>query len=219
MWCGGDIEKRDDPMIPKDKNPFLYYSNTGCWKWRSEVHFTDDDDGVKAQLDVTATWEVSNPILFPAPFGGNALTGTAYRISEGELNWSISGTNSQGCTFSGSRNNVSLVEVTSSDPENPIPGSNVYHNYSHIIAGKGYRSFTLAGFLLNFQPIFVTVTEICPDDPPDVKQEAIWPVLAFTPGDSMVDSSGTMIGGNGNDALGGNGTVTGTWDFIAERQP
>ncbi len=214
IFSNADIDDRERYIEPKGENSLLAYSNTGCWQWQGGAHFVDKDDGVTTEYAVTATWERVTPMVTPVPIEGDgkALVGTSYRISNGNLTWSISGTDSSGCVYSGSKEE-SLVELFT-------PGSNVYQNYNYVTAGTAHRGFLLAGFVKNFQPIMATVTVNCPDDPPDVSDIPVYPTLSILPEDAngKVDTTGKIISGDGADTKGGT-SVTGNWDFTAKKQP
>lgn len=216
IFSNSDIENQGNPLKPQGVDPFLFFSNIGCWKWRGEVHFVDNDNGVKRELDVTATWEAIGP-FFDKTGSRTTLIGTSYRISEGSLDWQISGTDSSGCTYSGSRKGVSLGTLSS------VPSAlNFYQNYNYVVDVPGYRSTLLTGFLVDGTgaPIIATITRICSSSA-DVLFDPISPVFSVVTGspNSMVDAGGTLISGNQSDAKGGKGTVTGLWNFIAEREP
>lgn len=214
IFSNADIDDRERYIEPQGENSLLAFSNTGCWQWEGGVHFTDNNNGVVTELDVTATWDRVTPMVTPVPIEGDgkALVGTSYRLSTGSLTWNISGTDSSGCVHSGSKEE-SLVELFT-------PTSNIYQNYNYVTAGTAHRGFLLAGFVKNYQPIMATVTVDCPDDPPDVNDIPIYPTLSILPEhpNGKVDTTGKIISGDGSDARGGT-SVTGSWEFTANKQP
>ena len=215
IFSNADIKNRNKYLEPQGDNPFLAYSNTGCWKWKGNVNFTDENDGVTTKLNVNATWEKVTPMVYSPPgIDASALTGTAYHLKSGNLSWKISGIDSSNCVHSGG------IDTALGDP--PVftgAALNVYQNYNYVSGGEAYRGFILAGFINNFQPIKVTVTEKCPDAT-NTDEVAIYPMLGVLPTkpNGKVDFSGTNISGDENDALGGT-DVTGSWSFTAEKEP
>lgn len=212
IYSNSDIDDKNRNIEPKGVNPFVRYNNAGCWQWKGNVDLTDEDDGVTSKLKVSATWEKTNPMVFPKSSNAKALTGITYQLTQGTLEWNISGTDSAGCIYSGSVNQ----NISSS-----VPGvsSGTLQTYNFVSAGEARRGFVLTGFTNNNMPIMTMITKVCPDGS-DTSYEPIYPMLTVTPekAHAKFDTTGTIISGNGDDAQGGT-AVSGSWSFSAQRQP
>lgn len=123
-------------LMPPDKPPTLWLSNMACLRWVGFTDYRATIDGVTETLHATVTWT-------PMPL-------STYYEASGTAEWHISGTDSSGCTHTGS----GTVPVDT-DP--------VYQRYmvtfNNYTAGPMHRAYT--GFGLAEGE--VTETIVCPD--------------------------------------------------------
>lgn len=182
-------------LTPQDEAPLLYISNMACLRWEGWSEIVNIFDGVTMTVRAdNITWE--NPVEMYLPVLEYLL------LPGGTVTWTVSGTDSEGCIWSGS--------ATA-----PVDMSNGWlRTYNFTYSGTLYRAYQGGG--ANYDT--VTMTADCPGPPPETRtvQTIIgaWlasPAPAF-PYDK-VSGSGTVI----------NYSVdTGTWKerfhFEARRQ-
>lgn len=115
IYSNSNHENRGEVLGPVDLDPTLWVSNIGCWGWEGTASATIQSDGVTHTAHATARFEASDsPALSAVPAGPpgfpdlppdvTVLIGLSkfYQPVSGSIEWSVSGTDSSGCTHSGS---------------------------------------------------------------------------------------------------------------------
>ncbi len=142
VFSNSQFEDTGKVLRPPGEAPTLFLSNMGCYEWQGAADFTSTDDGVTEKIHSNVTWSVK------PPFQGT------YFQPVGTADWSISGTDSGGCTYSG--HDTLILDSQSS----PLQSLATFNDY---LAGPSHRAYTALG---DFEKL-VTVTTNCPsDDPP-----------------------------------------------------
>jgi len=133
IFGNAQFRDRSKKLFPPDKPPTLWLSNMGCWKWVGTADRTETLDGVTRTLHADVTFE---------PVGD----GTLFNAS-GTLAWSISGTDSGDCTYSGS--DSAAIELSA-----PVLRELVtFNDYSAGNVHRGYFGFGYADQQMDYRAL------------------------------------------------------------------
>lgn len=199
-------EDRQDQMFARGLDTTLLVSNYACYGWEGTAETTIEADGVTQMISANMTWEATGGLLGPIgrPAGlpeiPTNLVGLSrfYLPVSGDLSWSISGTDSQGCTHSGSAN----FQLGSG-----FESGNSLVTWNGVLPGDFYRTYY--GLALSMQPATYTVS--CPGMPP--QQGFGGTVVAIGSHEHIVSADGRTMNGTLSA-----GDANSEWSLMARRE-
>ncbi|MDQ1302502.1 MAG: hypothetical protein QG595_485 [Pseudomonadota bacterium] len=177
-------------LMPPDQPPTFWLSNMACFRWVGFADYRSAVDGVTETLHANVTWT-------PIPL-------STYFEASGTVEWHISGTDSGGCTHSGSG-----TVAIDTDPAY----QRFLLTFNDYTAGPLHRAYTGFGLASGI----VTQTIVCPDGSGgfttvrEPREAGMW-----FPGEQ---DPAYVVGGSG-DAINGLFIVVdgGRWDWHFEAQ-
>jgi hypothetical protein len=203
---GNARTKRGDLRSPKGVKPALWATNIGCYRWRGSVsaQSSPNPDGP------VETLVVNNVVFGPWVTSGQRTGAGRFEVKSGSASWSIGGSDSSGCSYSGS----------GSFPVGPTPyGPGGMLTFApEIVRGGVYRTYEADGSSGLYE---VSYTVTCPS--PDgstvtTHTKAVdWLNTARQADPSWrptVSASGNVASGTADD-----GSMVYTWSFTREAGP
>lgn len=169
VFSNAQFTDRNKVYRPADLPPTLWTTNMGCWEWSGLATFHSKIDGV--------TTDIVAAVHYQQLFQGT------YTIAVGPIAWTVSGTDSGGCTHSG---DVSTV----------VDGDPTYLRYlvtfNHYTGGLLHRSYEALGYSQTQVEELIS----CPDPPPfySIHDMGMW-LEGESPDTFKVGAGGDQIDG------------------------
>lgn len=168
IQSNADFENPTHVISPKGLPTTVFANNLPCWKVSGSASYTWTNDGITRKFSTTNavySYPSAWPDLSKDPYkylnNGFAYPYIQLFLLSADVNWSISGTDSLNCTYSGSG--------TFSAPEQPGAGSESVTIYNGVLQGSPtYRGYIGGGSTLEDEIITYSITgEDCPTEGKD----------------------------------------------------
>jgi hypothetical protein len=183
-------------LQPPGEDPMIWFSNLPCWQLSGNATYTSTNDGV------TETFTASNVVWQRLGAAQLSHPYQSFYVSSGTVRWSISGTDSAQCAYSGS------ATVSAAGYQNglTIP--------AFATSGQLYRGVSQIVGIGPVQPFMETIT--CPNGGQSVARPAQWfvgstvinfPHMVFDPTGASLANAETV------------GTAQYSWHFVSQPQP
>jgi hypothetical protein len=204
---GNARTKRGDVRSPKGTvKPALWATNIGCYRWRGSV-WAQSSPNPNGPVE---TMVVNNVVFGQWVQNGQRMGAGRFEVKSGSASWSIGGSDSANCTYSGS----------GSFPVGPTPygPGGVLTFAPEIIRGGAYRTYEASGSS-GLYPVTYTVT--CPS-PTGSTVTTHTKVVDWLHTASQADPGWRpTVSANGNVASGtaDDGSMVYTWNFTRETGP